>query len=203
MFEFLAILYRAHSLASANDREVWNLAVEIEEIFRNGFSVSDIREALMHSWCKLRVETTTTESTERTFCPLDIESLFIPPGSCLVLTELGISHYGDLLASAESQGSSCTKPCWSIDDRTLHFEDHVVKTFKCQAVNQETILSAFEAEGWPTRVVDPFKDFTKNILVKKQKVQDGIKGLNRNRKANCLKFAGDGTGIGVRWSLNK
>ena len=42
------------------------------------------------------------------------------------------------------------------DRRGLHVVDSLVKHFKRSAVNQEILLAAFEEQGWPNRIDDPF-----------------------------------------------
>ena len=47
------------------------------------------------------------------------------------------------------------RPKWDPERQELRVGDLVVKQFKVPAANQERILAAFEADGWPVRSDDP------------------------------------------------
>ena len=76
-----------------------------------------------------------------------------------------------------------------------------MKRFQLPSRNQETILSAFEEEGWPPRIDDPLPPAVD--CDPKQRLRDTIKSLNRNRKLVRIRFKGDGTGQGVLWELTR
>lgn len=95
-----------------------------------------------------------------------------------------------------------TKPLLPVWDRVRHelrVEGQLVKRFKCAAVNQETILAAFDEEGWPPRIDDPLPPQEEQDS--KRRLNDTIKCLNKNQKHKRICFHGDGTGEGVLWSV--
>jgi hypothetical protein len=75
----------------------------------------------------------------------------------------------------------------------------VVKQFKSPAMNQETILTAFEEENWPPRIDDPLPP--EPDLDPKRRLHATINSLNGRQKNPLIRFVGDGTGEGVRWEL--
>jgi hypothetical protein len=99
--------------------------------------------------------------------------------------------------SGPKMGTDPEVPCWDQDRRMLFFGGQLVKRFRWQAVNQEAILSAFQEEGWPTRIDDPLTPSQE--IVAKRRLSDTIKCLNRGRANPLLRFGGDGTGEGVIW----
>ncbi len=91
------------------------------------------------------------------------------------------------------------KPSWDRDRKELRCGEWVIKQFRWAAVNQETILMAFEEENWPARIDDPLPQ--KLEQDPRCRLHDTIKCLNRNHKKRLLHFSGDGTGEGVLWSF--
>ena len=75
----------------------------------------------------------------------------------------------------------------------------MVKVFKLPSPNQETVLMAFQEEGWPPKIDDPLPPH--GDILPKRRLHDTIKSLNRNQKSRRLRFMGDGTGEGVCWEL--
>ena len=75
----------------------------------------------------------------------------------------------------------------------------IVKRFKWQAVNQELVLGAFQEDGWPAVIDDPLPP--KPEQDSKRRLHDTIKALNRNQLHKAIRFHGNGTGEGIRWSL--
>jgi hypothetical protein len=88
-------------------------------------------------------------------------------------------------------------PKWDSERRELRLTGKLVKQFKWPAINQETILAAFQEEGWPRRIDDPLSPAPE--IDPKRRLHDTIKCLNRNQKNLLLHFRGDGTGEGVYW----
>ncbi len=89
------------------------------------------------------------------------------------------------------------RPTWDDDRKELWFGPHVIKRFKFQSPNQETILIVFHEEGWPAKIDDPLPPVPNQTS--RQRLHDAIKNLNRHRLNRTIRFAGDGTGEGVRW----
>lgn len=89
------------------------------------------------------------------------------------------------------------RPTWDTDRKELWFGPHLVKRFKFQSPNQETILIVFHEEGWPAKIDDPLPPVPNQTS--RQRLHDAIKNLNRHQHHRVIRFAGDGTGEGVRW----
>lgn len=94
-----------------------------------------------------------------------------------------------------------TLPNWEPHERRLVYRGQVVKRFRMPAVNQETILSAFEEESWPSRIDDPLPQL--DDIDPKRRLHDTIKCLNRNQHHEMIRFRGDGTGEGITWELTE
>jgi hypothetical protein len=77
-------------------------------------------------------------------------------------------------------------------------DENLVKEYRQRAPNQETILDAFEEEGWPPRIDDPLPRSTR--IDPKERLHEAIRRLN-HQKARKILFSGDGTGEGVIWRL--
>jgi|GEM_PF-606840 len=112
----------------------------------------------------------------------------------------GTRSSGDEGASGNECGSvRAAAPSWDAQRRELRVNQVLVKYFKWPAVNQQTILAAFEEERWPPRIDDPLPP--KPEQDRKRRLHDAVKCLNRNQSQPLIRFHGDGTGEGVRWSL--
>ena len=90
-------------------------------------------------------------------------------------------------------------PHWDAEARELRISGHLVKRFKCKAANQETLLAAFEEEGWRRRIDDPLPPVPEQLSTRR--LSDTIKRLNGHQKNALTRFRGDGTGEGVTWEL--
>lgn len=90
-------------------------------------------------------------------------------------------------------------PTWDKERRELRVNEKLVKHFRWPAVNQETILAAFDEEGWPPRIDDPLPPLPEQDS--KRRLHDTIKCMNKNQHQNLIQFHGDGTGEGVTWEL--
>ena len=91
-------------------------------------------------------------------------------------------------------------PRWCPDSKELRFDGKVVKRFRWRAMNQETVLTAFQEDGWPITIDDPLPP--KMELDPKRRLHDTIKALNQNQEFAAIRFHGNGTGEGVRWQIN-
>jgi hypothetical protein len=89
------------------------------------------------------------------------------------------------------------RPIWDKDRRMLRFGAQVVKQFKVPAPNQEIILESFEEDNWPIRIDDPLP--RQSAVDPKRRLHDTINSLNRNQRANLLRFTGDGSGEAICW----
>jgi hypothetical protein len=89
------------------------------------------------------------------------------------------------------------RPKWDEQRRQLRVGRVLVKEFKLPSPNQETVLMAFEEEGWPPRIDDPLPPVAQ--LDPRRRLHDTIKALNRKQKRDLIRFRGDGSGEGIRW----
>src|SRR5207247_9758075 len=88
-------------------------------------------------------------------------------------------------------------PRWDSERRELRWGELVVKQFRVPAPNQETVLAAFEEEGWPRRIDDPLPPRADQDP--KCRLHDTINKLNRNQQQPLIHFRGDGMGRGLHW----
>ncbi len=91
------------------------------------------------------------------------------------------------------------RPRWDRATRVLSLGSSVVKRFRMRARNQETIVAAFEEEGWPHRIDDPLPP--REDLEPKYRLHFTIQSLNEGQPVHLIRFFGDGTGEGVCWEL--
>ena len=91
--------------------------------------------------------------------------------TCFVLTHEGFQYAQricnnseQLLLNADSSTQvvqdgdpklKSERPSWDGERQELRFGDQLIKRFKWPAANQQTILAAFEEDGWPARIDDP------------------------------------------------
>lgn len=199
-------------------RPAEDFAVEIEYLMQAGLSCSDLRWLVCKGILVHLCEHTQMDSPRRVFsspCQLSFS-----PSSCFVLTSQGYTRLDSRERHCESEGIRDfdpleLKPCsvdelpnlqpqaltpvWDRQVRELRLNGTVVKRFRVQSPNQETILSAFQEDDWAARIDDPLS--CKPEIDPKRRLHDTIRNLNRNQLTNVLQFSGDGTGSGVLWKI--
>jgi hypothetical protein len=207
----LAELLKAYEYAGDTHRGVWDFAVEASLLRQIGLTHSDFRWLTCKGYVQHARDVTESDSTARNFVP-DAELAFTKR-SCFVLTADGAAFarhllYGDAehngvptlkLLHEERVSSTPATPTWDANLHELTVGPVLVKRFKWPAVNQETLLSAFQEEGWPPRIDDPLPPQPEQDS--KRRLHDTIKSLNRNQRQRLLRFKGDGTGEGARWEF--
>ena len=110
------------------------------------------------------------------------------------------------VCSAESDGDiqdSCDAgpaPRWDPRTRTLFVGRRIVKQFRVPSQNQETVLNAFQEEGWPRRIDDPLP--CRGGLNAKYRLHFTLARLNRCGTEPLIRFFGDGTGKGICWEFS-
>ncbi len=203
----IAVLKEAADYAERTGAATWDFAVEVAQLRDLGLSNSDLRYLVKLNFVEHAAEATTANSQARRF--RNEAELSITNKSCFVLSREG--RHADLtkgilrivrLSLRPDAGSQRGKdvsqvPTWDFARRLLAFNDQVVKQFKRKAVNQELILSAFQEEGWPTRIDDPLTP--QPTIDEKRRLADAIKSLNRNQLTNHIRFHGDGSGQAIIW----
>jgi hypothetical protein len=87
--------------------------------------------------------------------------------------------------------ASPQKPRWDGDNRTLYFRAGCIKTYKASTAHRQIeILEAFEKEGWPSVIPEPFNN--QSLL------SQSLRYLNKALPLHTIRFSGEGSG-GVRW----
>lgn len=215
----LVHLTEAIDYAEQSNSDHWEFAVELESLLALGLNLNDFRWLVRNGLVEHKREVTLECDDGRSF--RETGDLRFPSGTCFVLTAKGItlSRQGprvtngngkvsidlarhDAWLPQEKNGSQVrelTRPCWDSERRVLTFSGTIVKQFKWVAENQEAILSAFEEEGWPSRIYDPLKPCPEQDP--KRRLSDTIKCLNRKQSKHLIHFRGDGTGEGVIWEV--
>jgi hypothetical protein len=212
-------LLKAYEYACDAGRSVWDLAVEMSLLRKLGLTPSDLRWLVCKGYVQHARDVTRPDDDSREF--RSSAELTFSKRSCFVLTDEGAAYARSLLSkecripalqSRESKGSSSNgngkstvpasaiKPRWDGARHELWAGDQLVKQFKGQALNQETILAVFEEEGWPSRIDDPLP--LADEIDPKRRLHDTIKCLNRKQRHELIHFRGDGTGEGIIWELN-
>ncbi len=210
MSEALALLLQAHDYALELGQDSWDMAVELEILRSAKLSNSDLRWLLAKGYIDHAVEATGAEDAARHFRRSLLLKFSAP--TCVVLTRSGVAVAREALTSDQSnvaggpQVSICQlspadelteRPKWDEQRRQLRVGRALVKEFKLPSPNQETVLMAFEEEGWPPRIDDPLPPVAQ--LDPRRRLHDTIKALNRKQKHGLIRFRGDGSGEGIRW----
>ncbi|HEY1598092.1 MAG TPA: hypothetical protein VGG64_00720 [Pirellulales bacterium] len=209
--EALSLLLEAHEYAEELGQDPWTFAVELEVLRAAKLSNSDIRWLCTVGYVHHAYETTDVEDEARTFrqsgAPAFVDR------TCFIATTSGIAVARDTCGGTHpvipfpdppriDSGrveTATFQPKWDDQRRQIRVGDRVVKEFKLPAPNQETILTAFEEEGWPPRIDDPLPPVSD--LDPRRRLHDTIQALNRKQRQDLLRFMGDGSGEGIRWEL--
>ncbi|MBI2824597.1 MAG: hypothetical protein HYX69_07930 [Planctomycetia bacterium] len=212
--EGLTLLLQAHDYALDLGQDPWDLAVEIHVLRAVKLTNSDLRWLACKGYIELAVEIADRDDPTRRFH--NTGPLSINDSTCAVLTPDGAAVARDA-CSAESvlalarpvepvhlgpaAPDARAVPKWDHQRRQLRVGGRIVKEFKLPSPNQETVLVAFEEEGWPARIDDPLSPVSP--LDPRRRLHDTIKALNRNQKAPLIRFMGDGSGEGIRWEVSQ
>ena len=211
----LTLLMQAGKYAAELRQDVWYFAVHLHVLRTANLSNSDLRWLAYRAYLQHALEMTADKDDTRIFrC--------VPPTvftnrSCFVLTAAGAAA-ADIIAGggrhatgddilepvergAPASEDSAGQPKWDRERRQVRWGSCVVKEFKIPAPNQESILVAFEEEGWPARIDDPLRPAVD--LDPRRRLRETIKALNRNQKCRLLRFMGNGRGTGVRWEFRQ
>ena len=212
-----AQLLEVHELARASGRKDSDFAAEIASLTELGISGSVLRWLVCRGYAKCLREVTQTGDKERRFEPVD--NLSLNSQSCFVLSRKGMlfarrgagdagrkpmrgrrrranGHSGDSRAATQ-------RPCAALGRQAARVSAcaETAEAFPRAGPNQETILAAFQEEGWPNCIDDPLPP--KGDLSPQRRLHDTIKALNRKhrQKPPLIHFLGNGTGKNVVWEL--
>jgi hypothetical protein len=93
-------------------------------------------------------------------------------------------------------GGPVPVPVWDDAAHELRFLDRTIKRIHRprRSVDMIAILSAFQEEGWRSRIDDPLRNGRDP-----GRLRDTVRRLNRDLE--LIRFRADGTGEGIRWTL--
>jgi hypothetical protein len=207
----LKILREAAQTADRLGQDIWQFAIEIDRFHAVGVSNTDLRRLLCLGHIEHCQERTTDGAKQRSFEKLD--NLELPQRTCFVVTaqasdvaseESPAKRMAMTLTGAdpsEARGSLSEVPWWDGKARQLWWHGLLTKQLHRPARNQETVLAAFEEEGWPMRIDDPLPQTPE--IDPKVRLHDTIKNLNRHQLRRGICFRGDGRGWGVLWMVQE
>ena len=101
--------------------------------------------------------------------------------------------------SIDHQAEDPVKPSWDKLARTLHWRGKTIKTLRRRAEQQEAVLNAFEAAGWPEAIGDPLE--TDEMDDKPERLREAVKRLNDGLEPGTIRFHANGRGDGIRWEV--
>lgn len=212
LHDSLGLLLQAYEYALELDQDVWDLAVELPVLRAARLTNSDLRWLAGMGFVEHAIETTGPSDRTRQFRRTAL--LTLTDLTCVALTSAGVAVAqevcgSDLVIELDKPRTSNCKivvsddlpvfPKWDHQRRQLRVATDIVKEFKLPSPNQETVLMAFEEEGWPPRIDDPLPPLPH--LDPRRRLHDTIKALNRKQKHDLIRFMGDGSGEGIRWEL--
>lgn len=213
LHESLALLLQAYEYAEELDQDEWDFAVELQVLRAARLTNSDLRWLVGMGYVEHAIETTGPSDHTRQFRRTTLVSF--GDATCIVLTPAGAAVAQELCGTdavielAKGRLAKCKivgaedlppRPKWDHQRRQLRVGADIVKEFKLPSANQETVLMAFEEEGWPPRIDDPLPPLPQ--LDPRRRLHDTIKALNRKQKQYLIRFMGDGSGEGIRWELS-
>lgn len=201
-------LYLASKLAADCDCERKEFSVKRDELSQMDLRREELKWLLLKNVIKeieCVVDPQESDSYPANASRFSADAMFI-------ITDLGIELVEQCLSAAKVRRTEGhfenrqaapdqreLQPSWDGERHELRCGGQVVKKFKWRASNQETILSAFEEEGWPAHIDDPLPQAPG--IDPRRRLADAIKSLNRHQKVSLVRFCGDGTGQGVLWEL--
>jgi hypothetical protein len=210
----LAALLEAFDYAVDTSSDRWDFAIPIRRLRKLGINEADLRWLVRKGWVEHAQEMTVPGDDGREF--RSSGNLTFTRRTCFVLTEAGVTNASPVsvaqlrasmmltneipvISSNNGQASPKLIIHWDAKARKLRVNGHIVKRFKWKAANQESILNAFQEEGWPARIDDPLPPNPEQDS--KRRLSDTIKCLNRKQANPLIHFHGDGTGEGIIWEL--
>ena len=220
----LSELLWAYDYARDAGVDVWEFALEINELRPVGMTISGVRWLVVKGYAKHGQETSVYGDAQRSF-RLSEGTTFVDRTS-LVLSAKGAMFARKAIATArhdetnadvtdgapaaappsdsassnrDSDGrpKALAKPQWDACSRELRLCGLLVKGFRVPAHNQELILSAFQEQGWPHYIDDPLPGTAD--VVPEQRLHNAINRLNGSQTRRLINFYGNGSGRAVGW----
>jgi hypothetical protein len=209
MQKALSLLLEGHVYAQELRKNEWEFAVELSALLGAGCTRSALRCLVSKGYVEHAVEKTRPKATARSFRRM--ANLSFSAATCFLLTPSGIAVAQQLGRASglviqpqaeggpvvPAEGESYLLPHWDADLRELRLRSLLIKSFTRPAPNQETILTAFEEEGWPSRIYNPLSPPLNQDC--KQRLHDAVTRLNRHQQHPLIHFRSDNNGEGIRW----
>jgi hypothetical protein len=177
----------------------WEFAVSLTELLAAGLTGTDVRRLVAGGLAEHAHERLRLGSDRRSFHPMT--NLALTARTCFVLTPAGerlLKQWdGRVALNGNDHSPALLLPRWDAERRQLWYGDQLVKWYRQPADSQQTILAAFEEEGWPPRIDDPLPKV--HGIMPRDRLHDTLKRLNRDQLATLLLFRRDGSGEGVEW----
>lgn len=200
---FLRLLKDAQEYAQDLECSGWDFAIKLADIGAMDLQINDLRWMMRKGWIHHSRESTFEPDCRSSVRPDERSKIHLD--SSFIIGQSGIDALRDCSDAIGNIGAdgriaelpAAIKPSWDAERHELSFVGQIVKRFRWPASNQETILMAFEEEAWPSRIDDPLPPV--NDVDPKRRLSDSIKCLNRNQRADLVRFRGDGTGQGIFW----
>jgi hypothetical protein len=204
----LGLLLQAHTTAARLGRDKWDFALEIQALKEAGLNHNDLRSLICQGFIEHCVERTRCGAKQRTF--RRPSGLRLARRSCFTLAETSIpiarhliahgAHLPEFTVHAEIGDIPHVefRPYWDGERRELRLGNVLVKRFRQPAKNQETVLAAFQEDGWPAHVDNPLSGDVD--IDARDRLHDTVRKLNCQSN-RLLHFCSDGNGEGVVWSL--
>jgi hypothetical protein len=216
------LLRQARYLAENANCDVWDFAVELDELRRIGVTVAELRWLLIRGFVRQAWELTPEKNGRRRFD--DAAPLTVRANSCFVMTDAGLIVARSLaerettsqrdsrkLSSAAESDARPTAtvparptgaviapwPFYDVIRNEFFIGQQIVKRFRSPAPNQQGVLTAFQALSWPDRIEDPLP--ATDEVCPRRRLSETIRALNRHQLQFVIRFCGDGSGRGVLW----
>lgn len=226
----LVVLWRAYIGAQYTGASVWDFAPRIDRLCEAGMTSSDLRWLVAKGFAEHGQETTGHRDSHRSFRRSNSyffhnqSWLTLTPSGATLAEDVFrggapspqetrsapavVASETAALANTRPAAYEITipptfalKPRWDAIRRELSWAGRIVKRFRVPALNQETILSVFEEEGWAEHIHDPLP--ANNHIDAPTRLHDAINRLNRCQINPLIRFHGDGKGTGVFWELSQ
>lgn len=197
-----AHLLQAEKYAIDTEQPRLQFAVEIDDLLAAGLTANDLRWLSAKGYVEIAAEISKSRfhQPRRFGLPNSLSAR-----QCAILTDAGLllaeqicgAPSDEAHAGPSRRPSSSNVPRWDAAGRILWFGSHLIKRFTVPAANQEIVLGAFDEQGWPVCIDDPLPP--KDEIDTKRRLHNTIKRLNQSHECRLIRFAGSGTGLGVRW----
>jgi len=204
----LGLLLQARTAAARLGHDKWDFALEIQALKEAGLDHNDLRSLICQGLVEHCVERTRCGAKQRAFRPPS--GLRLARRSCLTLSETSLPVARHIIAPADPLPALAVHvgdgenprldglPFWDGARRELRLGNVLIKRFRQPAKNQETVLAAFQEDGWPAHVDNPLSGDAD--IDARDRLHDTVRKLNHQTN-HLLHFSSDGNGEGVVWSL--